>query len=157
MRVLGLDSAERTGFALVAREPGGRERLLRHGCLTAITASHVEAAVAELAGEAPDLVAIEAPFVKVNASTGLVLATLLGRWLQEWERRGTRTTTVLASTWQISLLAGLIGRASVREARKAAARSWTKAIYGAELSEDEADAACIAGWALRRGLIGGGR
>ena len=157
MRVLGLDSAERTGFALVVRPPGGRERLLRHGCVTVGTGRQVEAAVSELAVDGPDLVAIEAPFVKVNASTGLVLATLLGRWLQEWERRGVPTLTVLASTWQIAILAGLIERTSGREARKAAARRWTLALYGEELSEDEADAACIASWALRRGLVGGGR
>jgi len=78
------------------------------------------------------------------------LATLLGRWLQEWERRGVPTVTVLASTWQIALLAGLIDRRSDRAARKAAAQRWALATYGAELGQDEADAAGIAAWGLRQ-------
>ncbi len=150
MTVLGLDSALRTGFAVVARDPGGRERLERHGTLTVRTAADVEAAVAELAAAGPDVVAVEAPFIRANAATGLTLATLLGRWLQEWERRGVPTVTVLASTWQIGLLAGLIDRCSDRAARKAAARRWALATYDAPLAEDEADAAGIAAWALRR-------
>ncbi len=111
MRVLGIDSAELTGFAVVAREPGGRECLQRHGTLTVRSSGDVEAAVAKLAAAGPDVVAIEAPFIRANVATGLSLATLLGRWLQEWERRGAPTVTVLASTWQIALLAGLIDAA----------------------------------------------
>lgn len=154
MIVLGIDSAEVTGFAVVVRDPGQRERLVRHGTLPIRTAADVGAAVTELAAAAPDVVAIEAPFVRANPATGLALATLLGRWLQEWERRGARTTTVLASTWQIGLLAGFIDRRSDRAARKAAAQQWARATFGVNLPEDEADAAGIASWTLRRAFGG---
>jgi Holliday junction resolvasome RuvABC endonuclease subunit len=153
MIVVGIDSAELTGFGVVASGPGGRERLLRHGVFKIRTAADIERAVAELAGDRPDLVAIEAPFIGVNVTTGLTLATLLGRWLQAFESRGIPTTTVTASVWQIGVLAGLITVRSPRAARKAAARMWTAASYGVELGEDEADAAGIAAWALRRALV----
>lgn len=149
VRVLGLDSAERTGFALIERA-GGRERLVRYGVLRIQGAGDVERAVNELALESPDLVAIEAPFVRANAATGLTLATLLGRWLQAWERLGTPTTTVLASGWRPVILAGLCDRRSDRATCKRAARTWAKASFGVELDEDEADATGIAAWALRR-------
>ena len=151
MTVLGIDSAELTGFALVSKGPGASERLLRHGTMHIRTAADVEAAVAEFAPHAPDVVAVEAPFVRANAATGLTLAVLLGRWLQEWERRGATAVTVLASTWQIALLTGLIDGRSKRDQRKRAARTWAQAAFGEDLSEDEADAACIASWALRQG------
>lgn len=152
MIVLGIDSAELTGIAVVARLPGQRETLVRRATIPVRSAVDVGAAVAELASAAPDLVAIEAPFVRLNPATGLALATLLGRWLQEWERRGVRTTTVLASTWQSALLTGLIDRRSDRATRKAAAQRWARATFGVELPEDEADAAGIASWAIRRAL-----
>lgn len=154
MTVVGVDSAEHAGIAVVHRDAHG-EHLRLSTTLTISSASDVESAVARLAVYAPDLVCIEAPFVRLNPATALGLATLMGRWLQAWERREVATTTVLASTWQIGLLEGLITRRSARAARKAAARRWALATFGADLPEDEADAACLATWALRRARMQG--
>jgi Holliday junction resolvasome RuvABC endonuclease subunit len=156
--VAGIDSAELTGFAVVVAEPGGRERLLRHGTLKIRKAADVERAVAELAGDRPDLVAIEAPFIGVNVTTGLTLATLLGRWLQSWETRGVPTTTATASVWQTGVLSGLITPCSNRAERKAACRTWCKATFsgetrGVNLTEDEADAIGLATFAVRRAVL----
>jgi len=151
MIVVGLDSAELTGYAVVAAGP--RERLTHHGTFTISGAADVEQAVATLAAMKPDLVAVEAPYVRLNAATGLTLAVLLGRWLQAWERRGVATATVLASTWQIQILGGLVDRRSDRATRKRAARLWTRSTFAVELGEDEADAAGIATWAARRAVM----
>jgi hypothetical protein len=152
--VLGIDSAELTGFAVVTSGPGGRETLLRHGVFKIRAAADVEVAVVDLVGGTlPDLVAIEAPFIGQNVTTGLTLATLLGRWLQALEIRGVPTTTVTANVWQIGILTGLITQRSRRAERKAAACGWSKATFGVALSEDEADAAGIATWALRHARL----
>lgn len=156
MIVIGVDSAEHAGVAVVHRDHQG-ERLRLTTTLEITTAADVESAVTRLTTYRPDLVAIEAPFVRMNPATALVLAVLMGRWLQEWERRGVATCTVLASVWQLGLLDGLISRRSDRACRKAAAKRWALATYGVELPEDEADAAGIAAWALRRARMQGKR
>jgi hypothetical protein len=93
--VLGIDSAELSGFAVVARDPDGRERLEHHGVLTIRSAADVEAAIAALVVHAPDVVAVEEPFVHPrNPATGLTLARLLGRWLQAIEGRGLAAVTI---------------------------------------------------------------
>jgi len=149
---VGIDSAERSGVA-VLRADRGRERLIHHATLTVRNAGDVERAVGELATHSPVLVAVEAPYIRANAATGLTLAVLLGRWRQELERRAIPTTTVLASTWQQGVLAGLCDRSSDRAQRKRAARLWARSTFGVDLPEDEADAAGIAAWALRRAAI----
>jgi Holliday junction resolvasome RuvABC endonuclease subunit len=152
--VVGIDSAlEKTGYAILEGESGGRARLVTSGIVCARTGADVAATVLELAAAGPDLIAIERPFVKSaerggNPATGLGLAVLLGRWLQAFEAVKIRTATVLASSWQPSVLA--IDRWTPRAARKAAAVRWARAALGVELSEDEADAGGIAAWALGR-------
>jgi hypothetical protein len=47
------------------------------------------------------------------------------------------------------MLSGLISTRAPRAARKAAAQLWVRRNFGAELGEDEADAAVMATWALR--------
>jgi Holliday junction resolvasome RuvABC endonuclease subunit len=146
--VCGIDSAETSGYAVV--EAGPRERLITHGTFVIRRGGDVEQAVAALTEHRPDVVAIEEPFIRANPHTGLALAVLLGRWLQGFERQGIATTRVLASTWQIAILSGLIDRTSNREQRKKAARTWARSVFAVDLSEDAADAAGIACWAARR-------
>ena len=63
------------------------------------------------------------------------------------------TLTVTATVWQLEILSALIDHRSDRATRKLAARQCARATFGVELSEDEADAAGIATWALRRALL----
>jgi Holliday junction resolvasome RuvABC endonuclease subunit len=146
--VLGLDSAEHTGFAVVERA-GGAERLLRSGARPIRSAADVETAVAELAAGAPDVVAVEEPFVHPrNPATGLTLARLLGRWLQALEVRGLATVTVPASMWQPGILAG-VTRVTRSAERKRAAQALVRELFGVEAGEDEADAIAMAVWVAR--------
>jgi Holliday junction resolvasome RuvABC endonuclease subunit len=142
--VIGVDSAERTGFAVLADA-----RLVRHGVADIASAADVERTADLLALHRPDLVCVEAPFVRVNAATGLTLARLLGRWLQAFERRDIPTATVLASTWQPIVLVGRMTPRTKGPDRKLAAQAWALETFGLELPEDEADAAGIAAWAAR--------
>jgi Holliday junction resolvasome RuvABC endonuclease subunit len=151
MIVAGIDSAELTGYAIL--ESGSAcLALLRHGAVKISTGADVELVATELATAGAHLLAVEAPFVKPAARGGnphsaLELATLVGRWLQAAEVRAIPTGTVLASTWQPAILKG--DRWAPREARKAAAVRWAAVTFGVTLTEDEADAACIAAWAIR--------
>lgn len=150
MRVIGLDSAETSGIALVERASSGGERLIRHAVVTVRTAADVERVVGEIVADEPDLVAIEEAFCSLrNPSTGLVLAELCGRWRQELERRGLTTVTIPAQLWQVSgMLAGVSHRTRSAE-RKAAARAFALKHYQVDVGEDAADAICLGTWAAR--------
>lgn len=152
MTVLGLDSAETTGYALVARE-GGRERLLRYGTLQARTAADVEWAAAHLTTDAVDLVAVEEPFIHPKMpGSGLALARLLGRWLQAFEARGLATTTIPASMWQTRLLPGVFTRTRSAD-RKAAAIAFARDVFGVVVTADEADAIALAVYTVRNARV----
>ena len=149
MKILGIDSAELTGFAVVSRAPDGTERLEQHGVLTIRAAADVELAVAELASANPDLVTVEEPFIHPKyPMTGLVLARLLGRWLQAFEARGFTTVTIPASMWQPGVLPG-ITRQTRSAQRKAAAVAFARERFGVEVGEDAADAIALATFAAR--------
>lgn len=149
MTVLGLDSAERTGYAVVARDAGRSERLVRHGAMPARNAGDVDAAIAMLVDASPDLVAVEEPFVHPrNPSTGLALARLLGRWLQAFESRGFATVTIPASMWQVAILPGVTQRTRSVE-RKAASVAFARERFGVDVTDDEADAIALATWVAR--------
>ncbi|HJX54591.1 MAG TPA: hypothetical protein VJ801_17625 [Polyangia bacterium] len=150
---LGIDCATRTGWALV-ESARGRERLLECGVLdlarpdawnpVAWLALHCRAPK-----PAPDVVAIELPWMGKNAHTLEVLARLCGRFEQAFEAQGCPVVLVRAKTWQTAILTGLITTTSKREQCKRAARTWCKATFGVDLDEDRADAVGIATWALR--------
>jgi Holliday junction resolvasome RuvABC endonuclease subunit len=146
VRVVGLDSAAATGFAII-EETGAGRRLLHSGVLPATSWDEVARAVDELAAWRPDVVVVEAPYVARNAHTGLQLAELLGRWLQSWEQRGIATITCQANKCQLAVLPGIHFR-SDRAARKVAALALAKALFGVDLPEDEADAVGLALWGL---------
>jgi hypothetical protein len=157
LRVCGLDVATTTGLALVERLPGARERLIRHGIIRVRDAGAVKAAAEHIAADQPDLVALEVPFFgPATPGAALPLAEIVGRFKQELERRGLETVTAPAVVWQAGMLKGLINGRSDRAARKRAAQLWAQRQFAAELkergvslSEDEADAAVLAVWALR--------
>jgi Holliday junction resolvasome RuvABC endonuclease subunit len=153
VRVIGIDSAELSGFAAV--DVGeGRELLLHHATFPARSAADVEAVVAQVAEVGADLVAIEEPFVHPrNPSTGLVLARLLGRWLQAFEARGLTTATVPASMWQPRLLPGVSYR-TPSAARTAAPIEFVRQHFGVAAEEDAADAICLALWSARNATRG---
>lgn len=148
----GIDVAALTGWAIVEANVHG-QKLLAHGTAKIRRGADVERLVDELAGAGPQVIALERPFVKPasrggNPHSGLELAELLGRFRQAFEMLGAATLTVLASTWQPAILG--VDRWANRETRKAAAVAWARRELGAELSEDEADAAAIAAWAIRQ-------
>ncbi len=157
MRVLFLDAATRTGWAVVEGD-ARTQQLVNYGAVDA-TAEGLKAIVDGLHIEflndrGPELCVVEEPFLDKNVRSLKVLAYTVGRWLQELERSGFRTSLVTADTWQLGLLTGLITPASPRKDRKAAAKRMVRILYGGlECSEDEADAICGATWAVRQGSV----
>ena len=146
--VLGLDSAELTGFAVVELE-GGREVLKRYGTVHARSAAEVSAAVADLVVGPLDVVAVEEAFIHPKQPhAGLALSRLLGRWLQELETRGLATVTVPASMWQTAILPGVTYRSKSAERKRAAVR-FAGERFGVVATEDEADAIAMACWVVR--------
>lgn len=153
MIVVGIDSAELSGLAVVARPPGGREQLMLSKTARIRTAADIDQVVAELRGFAPDVVAVEEAFVATypggNVHTGLALAVLQGRWQQAWESAGYPTVTVPPGMWRRGVLSGLLGSRARRAELKAAAQTWVRATFRAEVGEDEADAIALATFTLR--------
>jgi Holliday junction resolvasome RuvABC endonuclease subunit len=158
VRVAGIDSAVGVcGWAVVERQPGAREHVVATGVFRNVRApADVLNAAEALAAHAPDVVALEAPYVGKNPDSALVLAELLGAFRQELGRRGLHTTSVQASVWQMGILGGgrgggLICPSSPRAARKAAAQLWARAAFRLEgpLTTDECDALGLAVWVLR--------
>jgi hypothetical protein len=157
LRVLGLDSATRTGYGLAERD-GARERLLAHGVLdlNRARAAFMESfADTVLEGGPVDLVAIEDNYLdtnpeKANVATLKALARIVGRWEQVWEARKVKTVLVPAQRWQTGLLAGLMGPRANRDTRKRAAGLWVKATFGLELDQDACDGVCLAVWVARQ-------
>src|SRR5262249_45802037 len=111
------------------------------------TADDVTAAVHALAAFAPDVVAVEEPFIGRNPDTGLVLARLLGRWLQVFETVRLGVVTVPVGLWQPATLPGFSTRMRSAE-RKAAAQLLARQRFGVDASADEADAIAIALYTL---------
>jgi hypothetical protein len=147
--VLGIDSAELSGYAIVSRAASGAEELIRRGTLTVRSGADVDRAVADLTAGGPDVVAVEEPFVHPRRpGAGLVLARLLGRWLQVLEAGGFATVTVPASMWQTGILPGVTHRTRSAE-RKAAAQAFALERFGVAVTEDEADAIALATWVAR--------
>lgn len=154
--ILGLDSApRRTGWALVDRV-GSRERLVAYGVVGNCDAAVVHKFAADVTTKATAplaLVAIEDCYLEKNVDTLKKLARLTGRWQQEFETRGLSTSLVMADVWQRGILRGLITDGAPRAARKAAAQKWVNWTHKVAVAPDEADAICLATWALRVRLL----
>lgn len=127
MRVLRIHSAAQAALAVLERD-GDRDHLVS-GTSAAPKGADAERAVTAPGADRPAPVDVEVSQVSVNPATGLVLATLLGRRLQAWERIGLLTTAALPrTTWQSTILTGLWDRRWDRSPRKRVARlcTWTR-------------------------------
>jgi Holliday junction resolvasome RuvABC endonuclease subunit len=155
MIVLGLDSATRTGFAVV-RVEGGREELLEHGVIDGRDADEIDDFAHRIAQTySPDVAAIEDNYLDKDPSALKTLSRIVGRWQQALETRGVETRLVLAQVWQSGLLRGL-GGAGDRKGRKKAAALWVLGAFRIkDVSPDETDAICMATWEARRRAFAG--
>ena len=153
MMALGIDAATRTGWALVSSDLG-RETLVEHNTLELGGRNAwewVDWLVQHCRGQLqPSIVAVECPWLGKDPHALEVLARLCGRFEQAFEAAGARVIVVKAQQWQCAALSGLMNRTSKRVQRKRAAKLWCRATFGVDLCEDEADAACIATWAIRQ-------
>ena len=151
MKILGLDSASLTGWALL-----DGERLIERGTVKADEPIKISEFATRLATSdylRPDLVVIEDSYLGENVVTVKLLSRILGRWEQAFSTYGVPSEIMMADTWQQHVLAGLITRKSKREERKAACRQWVHITYGIRVTEDVADAIGIATWVARRELV----
>ena len=111
-------------------------------------ASIIEA-VDALALWRPDFVVVEEPFAHPRYPlTGMTLAKLCGRWVQELERAGFGVVTVPPSMWQPAVLPGFTPRMRSAE-RKDAAQALALREFGVTVTPDEADAVGLALYAAR--------
>jgi Holliday junction resolvasome RuvABC endonuclease subunit len=144
--ILGLDSATRTGWALVQGE-----KLLEHGVVNGADRKRQDLLAVYVCGKArPDLVVIEDNYFGKHVDVVKVLSRIVGAWELCFAVRGVDTELLMASTWQRELLTGLISNGSKSDHRKKACALWVKQTYGVRVSEDEADAIGIATWVARR-------
>lgn len=139
--VLAIDPSIRsTGFAVIDNGKlvhTGRQPLRDH--------SHIHQLVSTLYttyGLDLDLVAIEAGYVSVNAKVGLQLAELRGALTYAWRDHGIRVTHVLPSAWRKTTIKP--PAKTKRKELKRLAQAHVMTRYGVSVSDDEADAVCIA-------------
>jgi Holliday junction resolvasome RuvABC endonuclease subunit len=148
--VLGIDAASSSGWAVI-RAPAGPLELVSWGkCNGKDFQSIVEVCQGAVA-LGVDLAAIETPYVDQSPDVAIKLGLVVGRWAQEIDRHKIPWTGHKAAQWQHRLLAGLIGPSSPRDQRKLAAQRWVRANFAARvgaapISDDEADAICLAAW-----------
>lgn len=145
---VGIDCATAAGWARV-ESGAGQERLLGHGVLDLKDPAKAWGLIARLAAltPAPDVVAIELPYVGKNIDTTIKLALLAGQFLQAFAPTGAVVKLVRASQWQAAVLGKFGGRR--REEKKKAALVWARAMFRTVLTIDEADATGLAVWAAR--------
>lgn len=160
MIVLGLDSAARTGYAVVERL-NGSERLLERGVLDLrdqeTLATRIDDFAHKMAGRFEiDVVAIEDNYLdtnedKANVVTLKSLARMVGRWCQAFESRGITTVLANPQKWAVGVLRGvLMGPTSDRKTRKKACGIWVRATFKVQPEENEADAIGIATYEARQ-------
>jgi Holliday junction resolvasome RuvABC endonuclease subunit len=155
MLVIGIDAATiTTGWAVVDVRPG-LPKLVASGTIGGTRAADILALSRAWAPKV-QAAAVEEPYLdpRKGVATMRKLAGATERWLMAWELAGVPCRAVRAQEWQCGVLAGLAGPQAPREQRKRAAAIWTRAQFGAVLSEDVADAACLAFWEGRRLAFG---
>lgn len=159
MRVLGLDVATITGWAVIDRPDGEREQLVAYSAEVLdgedTAGSRITSFAHRIYAEAtlrPDLVAIELPYHNKNAHTTITLARFVGRFEQAFYDR--QIVLFPAGEWQHHIL-GVCATAT-RTQRKAEAVAWAWQTYRKRMTHDEADACGIARWGLQRARIGRG-
>lgn len=148
---LGIDCATHSGWAVVD-DSNGKEEIVDTGL---IDFSKIEEtpwrgarSIIDVWGnrEGPDVIAIELPWLGKNVATTIKLACFCGMFMQEMGRAWlVKPMLIGANEWQTKLL----GTQGKRDRRKKAAIEWVRLYFGQTLPEDEADAVCIATYALR--------
>lgn len=144
MITLGVDAAGSSGWAIVDTS-AGRPRLVSYGVCRA-QHDHIIDVVETAFAHHVEVAAVEWPYVDKSPAVAIKLGVIVGRWAQELDRVRIPWKGHNAQSWQAGLLAGLIGAASPRDQRKAAAARWVKAEFGVIVTGDEADAIGLATW-----------
>lgn len=148
--VIGIDAASKSGYAVVAKYGGQKERLLERGAMRADNYQLMHELGERWRGRL-SLATIEKPFQQQNRNTTALLDQIAGRWQFVMGRIGVRWEVRFADQWQKEVLTGLIAAGTKRDARKLAARRWVNAWFGVSVTdEDEADAIGLAVAAARR-------
>ena len=156
-RVVGIDPAAKTGWAVLDAEGRRPTRVVQAGSLKP-DANAVARLVRHLTQPwvKPDIVAIEDQYYGRNVHTLKKLVETRSRFMQGFEAAGVRVVLVPANDWQMGLLKGMIQPRSQRKERKKAAAMYGKRLYGehAAANQDEWDAICVATWTVRAALWG---
>lgn len=155
MLVIGIDAATQiTGWAVVQPGPGV-PKLVASGIVTGTRAADI-VALTKVWGLKVDAAAVEEPYLDPTKGVATMrkLAGSTERWLMAWELAGVPCRAVRAQEWQSGVLTGLTGPRANRATRKRAAGIWTRSQFGLALTEDIADAACLAFWEGRRLAFG---
>lgn len=163
--VVAIDSATKSGVALLL--PGAVEgglalyRMAAYGCARRTLPATVGAvleAVGQAVGDLPVSVYLEEPYLATgrqrNPRTLAALVTCRTYWMVAAEAKGWPVELVRAQTWQTRHLG--IRRGAPRDHRKAVAKQHVLRVTGLEVTQDEADAICMACWALRRECVATG-
>jgi Holliday junction resolvasome RuvABC endonuclease subunit len=152
MLVLGIDAATTTGHATILLGEAGKLSVRRVGRIAA-RAGAISDLIAAAAGDGVVLAGLETPYLDKNPDTTIKLAMIAGRFAQELDHHRIPCAQLRADEWQKGLLTGLISGRSDRGLRKRAARAWVHATYKLDVTEDEADAICLATWLAKRAVL----
>jgi Holliday junction resolvasome RuvABC endonuclease subunit len=156
-RIVGIDPAAKTGWAVLDAEGRRPLRVVQAGSLRP-DANAVAQLVRHLTQPSvrPDLIALEDQFFGRNVHTLKKLVETRSRFMQGFEVAGVRVVLIPANDWQMGLLKGMIHAKSKRKDRKAAAKKYGQLLFGehAAANQDEWDAVCLATWAIRAALWG---
>jgi len=138
--VVGIDLATKTGLA---RLNGGK--LVGTGKVT-IGKTDPDLDVGTIAAfcAGADLVVIESVFCGVNVKTAIDLAVLRGRLVQELDRARVKWVLCAPSTWRKTSIKP--APKLKRKELKRLATAFVATTFGVDVSEDEADAVCLALW-----------
>jgi Holliday junction resolvasome RuvABC endonuclease subunit len=149
MLALGIDSATNTGLATVSFLEG------KFTLIDSETKKIVDPCYASLSRRRWEFAAIELPYLatgsKMNPQTMQFLSRIYGWWESTLARNGIPYVGVYPNEWQSAIL-GYCGK---REERKKSATVFCKCMFKTDLPSDEADAACIAYWAIKQQLAKG--
>jgi Holliday junction resolvasome RuvABC endonuclease subunit len=158
---LGVDSATKTGLAIVVFN-SGKFSLVKSKTVTInepmdVPKCRLGPPGFEASVPITDMAAIEMPYLargeRANPSTLQKLSRIFGWWEYYFARSEIPCMHVNAQQWQSAIL----GRCVSRTERKKAAIVFCMRMFKVELSSDEADAACIAYWAIKQQLSKGKR
>lgn len=153
-RILALDSAKRTGWAVVDAVGLAPWRFVKSGVLKVEDAKVVREFAEHFCRSEVETVAIEDPYLGKNVRTMKSLVETRTRFQHEFEVHGVRTILVPPSDWQMGLLKGWISSRSPRQQRKKAAADYARRAFpDVKIGGfDESDAICMALWTIRAGL-----